>query len=295
MPEHSRLFVSVWKHFQYHKASRMGAAISFYALFSLGPLLIILIAVTGIFFETNQVENAVMHYIGMLLSPASAQYIQSIINTAQNASFGVIGAILGGITLVITGVGVLSELQRDLNELWMIPKEIQNEESTPVSLWSTIRSTITEKIIIISILPVLACILAISTIANTITADLTLLVSHDSSLIPSIQSLDLALSLGLGVLLFAFIFRIFPKRKLPWSELFLGGLLTSTLFLIGKIGVSIYLDTIADTAVFGQAGSLVVMLIWIYYSAQVFFFGASFTFVHSLQRGTLRHEPITRV
>lgn len=294
MPEHSRLFVSVWKHFRYHNASRMGAAISFYALFSLGPLLIILIAVTGIFFETNQVENAVMHYMSMLLSPGSAQYVQSIINTAQTASFGVTGAILGGITLVITGVGVLSELQRDLNELWMTPKEMRKKTEGADSLWGSVRSTVVEKIFIISILPILACVLAISTILSRITADLTRLAGENNAMLPSIQSLDLALSLGLGILLFALIFRIFPKRKLPWKELFLGGLLTSTLFLVGKIGVSIYLDTIADTAVFGQAGSLVVMLIWIYYSAQVFFFGAAFTFVHSLEKGTLRHELTSR-
>jgi len=294
MPEHSRLFASVWKHFRHHNASRMGAAISFYALFSLGPLLIILIAVTGLFFEANQVENAVMHYIEMLLSPASAQYIQSMINAAQNASFGVTGAILGGATLVITGVGVLSEIQRDLNELWMTPKEERSATEESATMLGTIRSTVIEKIFIISILPILACILAISTIASTITSNLTLITGNDGSLAPSIQSLDLALSLGLGVLLFALIFRIFPKKKLPWKELFLGGLLTSTLFLIGKIGVSLYLDTIADTAVFGPAGSLVIMLIWIYYSAQVFFFGASFTFVHSLERGALRHESTTR-
>ncbi len=290
MPEHSRLFITVWRHFRQKNAQRMGAAISFYALFSLAPLLIILITVTGVFFQENQVENAVTHYVGMLLSPSSAQYIRSLIDTAQSVSFGIVGAIVGVITLVITGIGVLSELQSDLNELWRAPNEEPSPAKKYVSLWMTVRSTIGEKILILSVLPILACILGVSTIASTITADLSLFFGNDPALIPTILAVDLALSLGIGVLLFALIFRIFPARKLPWNELLLGGLVTSTLFLIGKIGMSLYLDTIADTAKFGQAGSLVVLLIWIYYSAQVFFLGASFTFVHSLEKGTLRHE-----
>jgi membrane protein len=290
MPEHTRLFAKVWDHFLYHKAPRMGAAVSFYALFSIGPLLIILIAVAGMFFGVDHVENAVIHYIETMVSSSSAQYIRSIVDAVQRASFGVTGAIVGGVTLVITSIGVLSELQNDLNELWMTPLEKKKLSQSPESMWGTIRSTVVEKIFIVSVLPILACVLALSTVLSRITKDLTILAEKNTSLLPSIQSLDLALSLGLGVLLFALMFRIFPKRKLPWSELFLGGLLTSTLFLVGKIGVTVYLDTIADTAIFGQAGSLVVMLIWVYYSAQVFFFGASFTFVHSLEKGVLCND-----
>ena len=275
------LIAATWSHFLDRKASRMGAAVSYYAVFSIAPLCVIVIRIAGLFVGSGSTQRSITNYINTTFGTSAGSFVAQLIDNAHLHSLGLASTLVGGVTLIITAIGVLSELDSDMDELW---RADEHDRGRKRRRSGTIVSYIRRKAVAASVIPIIGILLIGSTLLTNVIG---LFGGH---IAPYLQMLDAVVSFGLGTLLFAVIFKILPDTKLPNRELLLGGVVTATLFLFGKVLIGVYVDTLADAAAFGAAGSLVVFLIWIYYSAQVFFLGASFTYVYSKEHGFLGNK-----
>ena len=269
-------------HFSKHNASRMGAAVSYYAVFSIAPLCVILIQVAGFFLGPATVARNVTGYIQSIFGSSTGNFVSQLIDNAHWSSIGTVATVVSIVSLVIAAVSVLSELDSDMDQLWHITARTRSPKR---SSFMEVLSYLKRKLIALSVIPLIGLLLIGSAIVTQVFG----LFGHLGFLTTII---DAVISFGLGAVLFALIFRILPDTKLSAGELLLGGVMTSTLFLIGKLLIGVYVNDITNTTTFGAAGSLVVFLIWIYYCAQVFFLGASFTFVYSKEHGTLHKKTI---
>ena len=264
-------------HFSKHNASRMGAAVSYYAVFSIAPLCVILIQVAGFFLGATTVQRNVTGYIRTMFGQSTGNFVSQLIGNAHWSSIGTVATVVSIVSLIVAAVSVLSELDSDMDELWHVATRARVPKR---SGFMEVLIYLKRQLIALSVIPLIGLLLIGSAIVTQVFG----LFGHLGFFTTIV---DAVISFGLGAVLFALIFRILPDTKLSVGELLLGGVMTSTLFLLGKILIGVYVNDITNTTSFGAAGDLVVFLIWIYYSAQVFFLGASFTFVYSKEYGTL--------
>ena len=267
------LIRNTFTHATAKNTSRMGAALAYYTTFSLAPLLLIFISVVGLYFSKTYVLESLSHGVSSLFGSSVGEYVIAIARATNAVQLGVVGTILSIAVVIYGALSMFGELSTDLNELWKVETKKKIEKQIGVQI---VISFCKEKGLQFLLLVALATIFM-----------LTLLVGIILARIPMYSLLANAGLFFLSVVTFALIYRILPNSNLPWSEIWLGSLVTSVLFFIGRLVIGYYLREIADISVYGAAGSLAVILIWIYYSARVFFFGASFIFVHSRQNGVL--------
>ncbi len=286
MNKATTLIKETFLHWYDRSASRMGAAISYYSLFSIAPLFILLITLVRTVFDRNTVNTAIARALRATVGSNLAGSIQSIITSTYRTHTGILTTIVSGVVLIIAALSVFSELNSDLDELWKVPSE--NEETdTPIR---TVINFIRDRLL--SFLLILLCgLLLLFSVAFTV------LLSFFHYSIPAflqgsavLQVVDSLVTLGLGTVLFMLIYRILPETTLPWKEIFRGAFITALLFLLGKFLIGWYIDAFSGTSAFGTASSIVGLLLWIYYSAQVFFIGASFTFTYSKLYGYLSRK-----
>ena len=276
------LISKTWSHFLKHNASRMGAAVSYYAVFSIAPLSVLLIRIAGFFLGSAAIESTMTGYVQSLFGASTGSFISQLIQNAQHAALGTVGTVVSIASLLVAAVGVLSELDTDMDELWCTePKTRKAKKQTTAG---QILSYLKRKVIALSVIPLIGLLILASTVISQIVGVLGV---HLGAYMPALEAI---VSYCLQAVLFALLFKILPNTKLPKRELILGGFVTATLFLLGSVLIGAYVNTLATPASFGGAGALVVFLVWIYYSAQVFFLGASFTFVYSKDRGFLAHK-----
>jgi membrane protein len=283
MNKATTLLKSTFSHWYDHNAFRMGAALSYYALFSIAPLLILLAALVGTIFNRTVVNTTIAHGLRVAIGNNLAGSIQSIINTTYYTHTGFITTVVSGAILIIAALSVFSELNSDLEELWNVPTEHPETETTV----QTIITFIKERLL--SLLLILFCgFLLLLTVAFMV------LISFFHHTVPLflqtpilLQLTNIFITLLFGTVLFTLIYRILPNTTLPWKEILRGAFITAILFLIGKFLIGWYINEFGSTSAFGTAGSIVGLLLWVYYSAQVFFIGASFTFVYSQRYGFL--------
>lgn len=271
-------------HWSNSNAPRMGAALSYYAMLSFIPLILLIVSAVTILFSKDVVEYALMHQLVTTIGSNASLYISEILHNSQLQDISVKAALLSAITFVIGALGVFSELDRDLDELWRVTTKPAKKK---LSFIKKMGAFVHDKIMVLSVIPLLAILLIVS-------IGLTLFLSVVQSSIPLlppfgslIALFQIVVPLILSTLLFTVIYRVLPNRKLPWHVLFMGGLVTSVLFGIGNLLITEYIKLLVHTSVFGGASSLVGLLVWIYYSAQVFFLGASFTYVYSTTKGII--------
>lgn len=269
------------RHFTKHKAARMGAALSYYAVFSIAPLGILVIALVGSIFDTQLVESSVIHQFEHFIGSGAGEFIESIIEGITTQSLGIVGTVLSILTILF-GVGsLLSVIDSSLDELW--ETKVPASESRQ-KFFIRFFHVLQRKLPAFSIIPLIALLFLFFVSASVF---LSLFAVELKSIITVIQILQPVALFLLGTVFFALIYRILPERKLPLKELLIGGTITSLLFLLGRILIGLYISSFVPTTLYGAAGSLVAILIWIYYSAQVFFFGASFTYMYSKMNGHL--------
>ena len=269
------------RHFQAHRGARMGAALSYYAVFSIAPLGILIIAIVGSIFGTQLVEQSVIAQAERFIGGGAGEFIESIIFGITSQSLGTIGTILSIATILFGVFSLMSVLDSSLDELW----ETKTAQGTKKeSFWKKIEIIVHKKLPAFSMLPIIA-ILFLFFVATSVS--LSLFSDQLSGLGETIRFVEPIALFILGTVFFALVYKILPDRSLPARELLIGGVVTSTLFLIGRLIIGYYIASFADTTIYGAAGSLVAILIWIYYSSQVFFFGASFTYIYSKKRGVL--------
>lgn len=268
-------------HWQNHRASRMGAALSYYTVFSIVPLLMLVLVVIGPFLGNNYIQTAVVGQVHTLINAQSADFIQSIMTGLSETKFNFFTILISIGTLIMGTLGVFYELKNSLDDLWDTNQSGKETRS--------LRYFFSSRLLSLSMIPILGFLLIILLVFG----ELLNFVSGYSAIFAQMTSIfkisTFIFSFFVLNFLFIFIYHFLPKRKLPWKELVRGALVTTVLFVFGKFAIDFYTTKLAGTSFFGAAGAFVIMLLWVYYSAQIFLFGASLTYVYSKKYGHLKN------
>ena len=250
-----------------HGALSRGAAIAFYVVTSLAPVLLIVVAVAGIVFGQDAVRGSLVQQLGGLFGQQGGELIQSMLASSSDGKSGATASVLGAVAVVVTASGVFSEMQTGLNQAWQVQAPDQ-----PVLLMLRTRAAS------LGLVAALGFLLMVSLAASTALAALGTYLGSLSSFAPLVlAALNTLISLGLFTLLFAAIYKVLPDTPISWREVGIGALTTAVLFTIGKSLIGWYLGTTAASSGYGAAGALVLILLWAYYCAQIFLFGAELT------------------
>jgi membrane protein len=260
-----------------HNASSLGAALSFYTLFSIAPILVIAMAVAGSIFGPHVAEAHVLDQMRGLLGDAGAAAVQSLLSSAHQSGLKGMAAAIGVVTLLVGATSVFGELQNTVDYIWKSP------EKDSVAWWRILRSRILSVGLILGVGFLLMVSLLISAALAALGAWFSTYMAQWSVILPA---LDLVLSLGLTTVLFAMIYKYVPREEIAWGDVWIGGLVTACLFSVGKLLIGLYLGRSSLSSAYGAAGSIMVLLLWIYYSAQIFLLGAEFTHVFTYQLGS---------
>ena len=247
----------------------LASSLSYYTLFSLTPLLIIAIAVAGFVFGQDAAQNQIVETIGGMIGPESAKAIQGMIeNASDKPKTGIISTVLGAVTLLIGAGGVVGQLQTSLNKIWGV------EPKSGQGIWGFIRQRFISYAMVLAV----GFLLLVSLV---VTALLTAFSQFMGSMIGGAafvgHLLDIVVSFAFVTLLFAMIYKFVPDIQIQWKDVWIGAALTSILFTIGKFLIGLYLGSSGVTSPYGAAGSLITVLLWVYYSSLIFLLGAEFT------------------
>ncbi len=261
------------------KAPQLAAALAYYTIFSIAPLLIVAIAVAGLVFGQQAAQDQVRTQIAGLVGPQGADFIQSMIHNANKPGSGIFATILGVVTLLAGAAGVVAQLKSTLNTIWNV-----QPPPGPGGL-KGILVAIRQQLLSFAMVLGVGFVLLVSLLLSAVTAGISGIVG-DRVPTFSYEALNFVISFGIITLLFAAIYKVLPDAEIHWRDVWVGAAVTSLLFTIGKVLIGLYLGHSATASTYGAAGSLVVILLWIYYSAQILFFGAELTQVYANQYGT---------
>jgi len=263
-------------------ASSLGAALAFYTLFSIAPLLLIAISVAGLVFGEQAARGEIMGQLSALLGPDSAHVVESLLRSLNRPGAGALGTLAGVGVLLVGATTVFAELQGAMDRIWRTPAQDASS-----SVWRFVRKRLLSLGMVLGI----GFLLIVSLLASAALAALGRwwgpwlggleFVAH---------ALDMALSFVLVTLMFAMIYKWMPRVKLAWRDVWTGAALTALLFTLGKLLIGQYIGRSGVASAFGAAASLVVLLLWVYYSAQIFLFGAEITWVYAQRHGSLRTD-----
>jgi membrane protein len=261
---------------QEDKASRLAAALSYYTIFSLAPLVILSIAIVGLVYGQAAVEGRLFDRIAGIVGAEAAEMIQTMIANVSQPTEGVIATLIGFGILLWGATSLFGQLKDALNTIW----NVRLKPGGGMSVF--IRTRLLSFLMVLLI----GFILLLTIVSSTA---LSVVSRFFGDLLPMANIIwylvEFLVTLALLTLLFAIIFKVLPDVEIEWSEVWVGASATAVLFNIGRILIGIYMGMASVASPFGAAGSLVVLLLWIYYSAQIFFFGAEFTKVYARQRG----------
>lgn len=274
-----RLLKETFAEWSKDKASRLAAALSYYTVFSLAPLLIIAIAIAGSFFGEEAAKGEIIGQIQGLVGKEGAEVIQTAIeNASQKDNQGTVASLISVGVLLFGASGVFAELQDALNTVWEV------ESKPELGITDFIRKRFLSFAMILGIGFLLLVSLVISATLSGI--------NHYASnlLLPNFaffwQLVNFFVSFGVITLLFATMYKVLPDVKIAWSDVWIGAAMTALLFVFGKFLIGLYLGNSSFSSTYGAAGSIVVILVWAYYSAQILFFGAEFTEVYARKYGS---------
>jgi membrane protein len=265
-----------------HRASSKGAALAFYTLFSIAPILVLVIAIAGLFYGNDAARGEIMSQLQGLVGPQGAQAIQLVLAGASNHEQGRLAALVASVLLLFGATSVFAELKASLDDIWQIPPPKQ------AGIWDTVRT----RLLSFGLVLVLAFLLMVSLVVSAAMA----ILEHFWSGYWQNAAVVFGWVSGLiGFLviavLFGVIYKMLPRIRLSWRDVTIGALGTAALFALGKYAIGVYIGNSGVTSSFGAAGSMIALLLWVYYSAQIFFLGAEFARQYALQLGSLRHHP----
>jgi len=253
-----------------HDGPRLGAALAFYSLLSLSPGLILIVAMLSTLFSTKAVQQELVFDVALFMNQNAAAAIQSLLQIARQPSHGTLATVIGSVTLLFGASAVFNELGDALNRMFV-------ENPRPFGF----RRMFRERLFSMLLVAAAALLIALSIAAATAFTALHNVIGRVAPLPAAlVEALNFLLSLGASTVLFALIFRYVPDVRLPWRVGFVGAAVAAVLFTIGKAILGIYLTLAAVGSAYGAAGSLVAILVWVYYSAQIFYLGAEFTCVY---------------
>jgi membrane protein len=271
-----------------HRASSLGAALAYYTAFSLAPLLLIAIAVAGIWVDSDVAAQAIAEQASALLGPRAAEGVEFMLRAAPHAATGWLAGAVGLVTLIVGATTVLTELQYDLDMIWRAPP--RKSGGMIVAIGSRLLS-----------FGLVICIGFLFLVSLIVSTAVSALSARGIAVLPgSPVVLTTAHVLAWGVMLtlcFALLYKWLPNIRLGWRDVLAGALVTTVLFSIGRLLIGIYLTHTATGSMHGAAGALIILLLWFYYSAQVFLLGAEFTAVYARRLGSLKgtSAPATAV
>lgn len=261
-----------------HRASSKGAALAFYSLFSLAPILVLVIAVAGFFYGADAAQGQLIGELRGLVGPKGAQTIEAILAGAQNKDSGLFATIVATVLLVIGATTAFAELKDSLDEIWGVPPP------KDASWWDTVRTRLLSFGLILTLALLLMTSLVVSA-ALTVAEKFIGGYWHNATVI--FGWVAWAFSFLVIAILFGVIYKLLPRIKLSWHDVTIGALGTAVLFTLGKYAIGLYIGNSGTTNSFGAAGSLIALLLWVYYSAQIFFLGAEFARQYAIQMGSL--------
>jgi membrane protein len=260
---------------QEDKASRLAAALAYYTAFSIAPLLLLTISIAGLVLGDEAAQGTIFYQLQGLLGPEAAGFFQSAIAHSREPGSSSVSAAIGIATLIWSAGNVFGQLQDALNTIWEV-------QPAPAGLVGSVK----RRIVPLSMVLGIGFLLLVSLLLSAgISAVGTFLGEVLPGSIVFWQAVNVILSLVVVTLLLAAIFKVLPDAEVSWSDVWIGAILTSLLFVVGKTLIGIYLGHASVGSTYGAAGSLLVFLVWVYYSAQILFFGAEFTQVYARQRG----------
>ncbi len=272
-----RLFKSAANEWSNDKAARLGASLSYYTIFSLAPVLLLVIAVAGMVLGTQAAQGKIVEQLSGLLGADAAKAIQTMLEKSSHHKGGILATAIGFVTLIVGATGVMIELQDALNTVWKVVAKPGRG----------LKGIIRDRLLSFGIVLGFGFLLLVSLVLSAAVA---VVDSWIGGFMPARVVLGYVLSYGLSLGLVAFvlaaIFKILPDVKIAWRDVWIGALVTSVLFHLGKFGISLYIGKASVASTFGAAGSLAVLLVWIYYSSQIVLFGAEFTRVYANEYGT---------
>jgi membrane protein len=250
------------------QALTFGAAIAYFAIFSIGPILVIAIAIAGFVFGQDAAKGAIVHQLAGIMGPAGAQAVQSMVeNAGSHHKGGLWATAVGTVTLLITATGTLSEMQSALNVIFRA-----NPDDSAVG------EIVKARLLGLGIVATLGFLLMVSLVVNAALDSLHQELNH---LFPNtrliLQAINIVVGFVLITVLFAAIYKVLPDRPIGWRRSLGGGALTAILFIIGRELIGLYISTSGIASSYGSAGAVIVVLLWVYYSAQIFLLGAEFT------------------
>lgn len=255
---------------------RMGASLAYYTLFSLAPILVIAVAIAGLAFGEEAVRGQIAAQLHDLIGMTGAEAIQSVVLSASISQQAASATVLGLVAFIFGATGVFVELEAALNDIWKVKSRTVNRGIIGM-LW--------DRLVSFGLVAIVGFLLLVSLLVSTALAAL----GHYASgrlPMPTLVwgAIDLAFSLSVITVLFALVYKVLPNVRLPWRDAWAGGLVTALLFSVGKILIGLYLGQSSLASSYGAAGSVVVLLAWVYYAAQVVLLGAEFTRSYSVAR-----------
>jgi membrane protein len=287
-----RVLSEIWKllrdtvlSFIEDEALSRGAAIAFYTVTSIAPVLLIVIAIAGLVFGQEAAENAIVTQLSDLIGPQAAEILQSAVASAASKSSGTIATIVGVITLMVTASGVFAEMQSTLNAIW-------KAEPTAMTVSRLIRARAASLGLIAALGLLLIVSLAVSAALTAFGHYLDSILPLGELLFPAMNFLVSLLPISL---LFGAIYKVLPDRHLEWRDVVVGAVVTAALFNIGKSLIGWYIGSTAVASSYGASGALIILLLWVYYSIQLFLLGAEFTKIYANHHGSMQAEPVAVV
>lgn len=270
-----RLFLDAFTEWNEDRGTRLGAAVAYFTIFSFAPLLVVVIAVAGWVLGEKAVRGDIVGQIAGLVGLNTAELIQTMIVEASKPKTGVVATVIGVITLLLGTTGLFAELQDDLNIIWKIAVK-------PRGIVTTIRDRFIAFLVVLGI----AFLLLVSLVVSAAVVAVGRALGSDlPTLAIVLQMSNFVISLGTGTILFAIIYKVLPDAEIAWRDVWVGAGVTSFLFTIGQLLIGVYVGYSGAASAYGAAGSLVILLLWVFYSAQILFFGAEFTQMYANRFG----------
>jgi membrane protein len=272
-----QLLKDSFQQWQADNAVRLAAALSYFTIFSIAPLLILVIAIAGAVFGQEAARGQIDNQIEGLVGREGADFVQEMIQNASRPASGTLAAVISMVTLVLGAVGVFWQLQDALNTIWGVVLKPQ------IRLLDQIRYRLFSLTLVLALGFLLLVSLVISAVLGTIAAWLN---ATFPGAVGVLQGINLVLSLTVVTLIFGLLYKYVPNVKIAWRDVWIGAFVTALLFSIGKYLIGLYLGQSGITSVYGAAGSLAILLLWVFYSAQILFFGAEFTRLYADRFGS---------
>jgi membrane protein len=259
-------------------ASSMGAALAYYTLFSLAPLLLLVIAVAGLAFGADAARGQIVAQLGGLIGNEGATAVEGLLKSASEPTKSALASIVSIVTLVVAATSIFAELQSDLDRIWRAPEVVK-----PSGIWGMVRTRLLSFGLIVSI----GFLLLVSLVVSAGLAAMgTWWGAWFGGWVTTLQIANQVVSLLFITALFALMYRILPSVRVAWYDVWYGAAATGVLFTVGKYAIGMYLGKAGVASGFGAAGSIVVLLVWVFYSSQIFLLGAEFTWIYAHSHGS---------